>query len=56
MDGFLLVLWAVRLLFLGLIYLFLVPRRPRPAARPAGGGPRADRATRPAGRPRVAER
>ena len=23
MDGFLLVLWAVRLLFLGLIYLFL---------------------------------
>ena len=33
-----------------------VPGRPRPAARPAGGRPGADRATRPAGRARVAER
>ena len=56
MDGFTLVLWGVRLLFLAPALPVPGPRDPGPAARPAGGRPRAGRPARPPGRPRLAGR
>ncbi len=41
MDGFLLVVWAIRLLFLALLYLFLYRVDQGAAARPAGSRSRA---------------
>ena len=56
MDGFLVTVWVVRLLFLGLLYLFLFRIAEGPRRRPARGGPRARRRARPPGRRRVARR
>ena len=56
MDGFVLTLWLVRILFLRPALRVPVRRRARAAARPARGQSRGPAELGPAGRPRVAAR